>query len=146
MQATQKNDYDITVMRGPSVSELILSPEPILFTGVERPDVIVALAPEGVMRKRELFAKMSSKGRVILAKGVGNPRYCAPMPQKSTSRGMASRRTERALAALSLLAREPKIPSPSRCSKWRYEAPSAVKPWRAALASCNERQPLPPLS
>ena len=43
MQVTQRNDYDITVMRGPSVSELILSPEPILFTGVEQPDVIVAL-------------------------------------------------------------------------------------------------------
>jgi len=104
MRVTQKNDYDITVMRGPSVTELILAPEPILYTGVERPDVIVALAPEGVMRKRELFARMSPEGRVILAKGVEIPDTAARIVEIDfKAHGM--KRTERALAALSLLAR-----------------------------------------
>lgn len=104
MQVTQKNDYDITVMRGPSVSELILSPEPILFTGVEQPDVIVALACEGVMRKRELFAKMSPEGRVILAKGIEIPDTVARITEIDF-KTHDLKRTERALAALALLAR-----------------------------------------
>ncbi len=104
MRVTQKNDYDITVMRGPSVSELILSPEPILYTGVERPGVIVALAPEGVARKRELFAKMSPEGRVILAKGIEIPDTAAHIVEIDF-KAHGLKRTERALAALSLLAR-----------------------------------------
>jgi 2-oxoglutarate/2-oxoacid ferredoxin oxidoreductase subunit beta len=104
MRVTQKNDYDITVMRGPSVSELILSPEPILFTGVERPDAIVALAREGVMRKRELFATMSSKGRVMVEKGLEVPDTAAAILEIDF-KGHGFKRTERALAALALLAR-----------------------------------------
>lgn len=104
MQATRKNDYDITVMRGPSVSELILSPGPILFTGVERPDVIVALAGEGVARRRGLFGKMSSEGRVFLAKGVEIPDTAARIIEIDF-KANGLKRTERALAALALLAR-----------------------------------------
>ena len=104
MRVTQKNDYDITVMRGPSVSELILSPEPIIYTGVERPDVIVALAREGVMRKRELFAKMSPEGRVILKKGLEIPDTIAKIVEIDFQ-GHGIKRTEQALAALSLVAR-----------------------------------------
>jgi len=104
MQATQKNDYDITVMRGPSVSELILSPEPIGYTGVERPDLVVALAPEGVRRKAELFAKMAPTGRVLCEKGLVLPATAARLLEVDFKRH-GFRRTERALAALVLLAR-----------------------------------------
>jgi 2-oxoglutarate/2-oxoacid ferredoxin oxidoreductase subunit beta len=104
MRATQKNDYDITVMRGPSISELILSPEPILYTGVEQPDVIVALAREGVTRKRELFAKMSLDGRILREKGLKIPDTPAHIIEIDF-KGYGFKRTERALAALSLLAR-----------------------------------------
>ena len=104
MQATQKNDYDITVMRGPSVSELILSPEPILFTGVQHPDVIIAIAPEGVVRKRDLFAKMSSGARVILAKGLEIPHTAARILEIDF-KGLDVKRTEQAFAALAVLAR-----------------------------------------
>jgi 2-oxoglutarate/2-oxoacid ferredoxin oxidoreductase subunit beta len=104
MWVTQKNDYDITVMRGPSVSELILSPEPILYTGVEKPDVIVALAREGVHRKREIFAKMSPDGRILREKGLEIPDTPAHI-MEIDFKGYGIKRTERALAALSLLAR-----------------------------------------
>jgi 2-oxoglutarate/2-oxoacid ferredoxin oxidoreductase subunit beta len=104
MRATQKNDYDITVMRGPSVSEIILSPEPILYTGVETPGVIVALAREGVNRKRDLFAKMSPDGRILREKGLEIPDTPAHITEIDF-KGHGFRRTERALAALSLLAR-----------------------------------------
>ena len=55
LQTTQKNEYNITVLRGPSISELILSPEEIDFTGIENPTVMVALDQEGVDRRRDLF-------------------------------------------------------------------------------------------
>jgi pyruvate/2-oxoacid:ferredoxin oxidoreductase beta subunit/Pyruvate/2-oxoacid:ferredoxin oxidoreductase gamma subunit len=104
MQVTQKNDYDITVMRGPSVTELILSPNPILYTGVEQPDVIVALAPEGIMRKRDLFGRMSSMGRVILEKGLEVPDTTARVIEIDF-KAQGIKRADRALATLFILGR-----------------------------------------
>ncbi len=103
MRATQKNAYYITVMRGPSVSELVISPEPILYTGVERPDVVVALAREGVERKRGIFAAMSPAGRIILNKGLEIP-YTAAQVMEVDFKGLGIKRIEWALAALALLA------------------------------------------
>ncbi len=57
LQTTQKNEYNITVLRGPSISELILSPEEIDYTGIERPSAIVALDQEGRERCSEILAK-----------------------------------------------------------------------------------------
>lgn len=45
---TQRDDYPVTVRSGYSVSEVILSPEEILFTGIPTPDMVVALFPEGM--------------------------------------------------------------------------------------------------
>ena len=42
LNATQKNDYPITVLRGHSISELVLSAEEIGFSGIANPDVIVS--------------------------------------------------------------------------------------------------------
>jgi 2-oxoglutarate ferredoxin oxidoreductase subunit beta len=104
MHVAQKNDYDITVLRGPSVTELIISPEPITYTGVEKPDVIVALSREGVMRKRDIFSKAPSQSRVILAKGVEIPATRARIIEIDFNANAISK-AQRALAALSLLAR-----------------------------------------
>jgi len=45
--ATQRNDYPVTVRTGFSLSEVMLAPEEILFTGVSSPDVVLDLFPEG---------------------------------------------------------------------------------------------------
>jgi pyruvate/2-oxoacid:ferredoxin oxidoreductase beta subunit len=103
MHVTQKNDYNITVMRGPSVTELIISPEAIGYTGVEEPDVVVALSEEGVRRRRDLFEKMRSEGRVILAAGVEIPPTAASI-REVNFKGGAIKKKERALAAVSMLA------------------------------------------
>ncbi len=58
MHATQKNDYPITVLRGHSVCELVLSPEPVDYTGIDVPDVVIALAPEGVARRKAVFQRL----------------------------------------------------------------------------------------
>ena len=104
MHVTQKNDYPITVMRGPAITELIISPKPISYPGVERPDVVVALSEEGVRRRRELFARVKPEGRIVVAKGVALP----PTPARVLHvdfQAWSIKRRERALAALVVVAR-----------------------------------------
>ena len=55
LHATQKNEYSVTVLRGPSISELILSPDNIEYTGIKKPTTIVALGQEGVNHRKALF-------------------------------------------------------------------------------------------
>ena len=73
LSASQKNDYNITVLRGPSVSEVILDGGAAGFTGIERPSAILALSDEGVQRRRSLFDLAEGNTRIIRAKGVQVP-------------------------------------------------------------------------
>ena len=73
LNVTQKNEYNITVMTGPSISELILSPEEIDYTGTVNPAAVIALAPEGVARRKALFAKLDQQALVIQVAGVEIP-------------------------------------------------------------------------
>ncbi|HDR16097.1 MAG TPA: 2-oxoglutarate synthase [Desulfobacteraceae bacterium] len=73
LRASQKNEYNITVLRGPSVSELILSPEDIVFTGIEKPTVMVALAGEGVARRKALLSSLDESALVLRLAGVDIP-------------------------------------------------------------------------
>ncbi len=57
--ATQHDDYPTTVKTGHSVSEVILSPEEIRFTGIERPDILILLAPESVKKVKHYLPKMA---------------------------------------------------------------------------------------
>ncbi len=52
--ATQKNDNPVTQGTGFSLSEIVLSRDEIYYTGIDMPDVIVAVSEDGV---RELAAK-----------------------------------------------------------------------------------------
>ena len=105
MNVTQKNDYHITVMRGPSVTEVIVSPQAITYTGVGKPDVIIALSKEGVQKRWGLFERMTKRGRIILAAGVEIPTTDAQVEEVAFKAG-GIKKKERALAALYLLARD----------------------------------------
>jgi pyruvate/2-oxoacid:ferredoxin oxidoreductase beta subunit/Pyruvate/2-oxoacid:ferredoxin oxidoreductase gamma subunit len=50
LRATQKDDYPITMRTGHSISEVILSPEPIDYTGIDSPDFFVLLSASGLAR------------------------------------------------------------------------------------------------
>jgi 2-oxoglutarate ferredoxin oxidoreductase subunit beta len=52
LSATQKDDYPITVQTGYSVSEIIVSPERIDYTGIDSPDFFVVLSEDGLARVR----------------------------------------------------------------------------------------------
>ena len=105
MHVSQKNDYNITVMRGPSVAELIFSPQSISYTAVEKPQAIIALAPEGVQRCRGLFEKMQKGGRIVLAAGVEVPSTAGQILEVDFKAGGVKNK-EMALAACYLLARD----------------------------------------
>ncbi len=79
--AAQQDDYPVTVQTGHSISELILGPQPILFTGVTRPDVLIlasedgrkasarylkALTPESYLFTTPEFATLDTPARKII--------------------------------------------------------------------------------
>lgn len=104
MHVTQKNDYNITVMRGPSVTEVIISPKAVAYTGVEHPDVVFALSQEGVDRGWNLLKEIKPQGRIILNSGVSIPKTSSHVLEVDFKR-WGIKKEERALGALSLLAR-----------------------------------------
>jgi pyruvate/2-oxoacid:ferredoxin oxidoreductase beta subunit/Pyruvate/2-oxoacid:ferredoxin oxidoreductase gamma subunit len=69
---TQKNDYPVTVGSGFSLSEVALSPEPILYTGSERPDAVVIASPDGLreVQSRGDLERLASGGIVIADESV----------------------------------------------------------------------------
>ncbi len=67
LHATLKNDYPITVLTGHSVSEVIVSPDPIDYTGLARPSVVIALAEDGVKRRASGFAQWGEDTLVLRA-------------------------------------------------------------------------------
>jgi hypothetical protein len=98
-------------LRGPSISELILSPQKIDYTGIKRPSVILALAQEGVDRRRDMFKHLDSDALVLEADGVQVPACSArihPMDLKSRR----IKKPDWALASLGIMAGLGKIISP----------------------------------
>ncbi len=73
LNVTQKNEYDITVLRGASITEVILSPDEINFTGIESPSVIIALSQEGINRRKALFNQSDHNTLIIHTPDVDLP-------------------------------------------------------------------------
>jgi pyruvate/2-oxoacid:ferredoxin oxidoreductase beta subunit/Pyruvate/2-oxoacid:ferredoxin oxidoreductase gamma subunit len=111
LRTTQKNEYNITVLRGPSISELILSPEKIDFTGIENPTVMVALDQEGVDRRRDLFEHLSEDALIIQIRGVSLPASKARI-HKVDFKNQGIKRMDWALASLAVLAKHKNVIHP----------------------------------
>ena len=105
--ATQKNDYPITVMKGHSVSEVILSDVAVEYTGIEDPAVVIALAPEGVNRRKKMLAALSPLSVVIKATGV-ELSGCRATVIEVDFKAHKIKSQDWALAALAVLARQNK--------------------------------------
>ncbi|MDM8525162.1 thiamine pyrophosphate-dependent enzyme [Desulfococcaceae bacterium HSG8] len=102
LNVTQKNDYNITVLVGPSVSELILSPEKIDYTGITDPTVVIVLAAEGVARRKAMFDKIGPETLIIKAADVDIPATRGTVISADfKDRGI--KKQDRALASLALL-------------------------------------------
>jgi pyruvate/2-oxoacid:ferredoxin oxidoreductase beta subunit/Pyruvate/2-oxoacid:ferredoxin oxidoreductase gamma subunit len=73
LYTTQKNDYPITVMRGHSVTEVILDERPVGYTGIETPGIVIALADEGIKKRKAIFGRLGADAVVFKAQGLELP-------------------------------------------------------------------------
>lgn len=105
LTASQKIAHDITVLRGASISEVLLGPKSVGFTGIEHPDVVLALGREGVDRRRGIFTELKPDSLVIQAGGIAIPETSAQVRLIDFQK-LHLAEPDWALAALILLARE----------------------------------------
>ncbi|GMU81884.1 MAG: hypothetical protein AMXMBFR47_17550 [Planctomycetota bacterium] len=99
--AAQQDDFPITVRKGHSISNLIVSSEPILYAGLDHPDVLIILSDDGLKRLGRL--DRLSPSCVVLADDTlalpPTPATVRRIPAEKFSRGAG-----KAAAALAVLA------------------------------------------
>lgn len=104
----QKSEYNITVLRGPSISEVILDMDDIDYTGIDRPSVILALAGEGVQRRIGIFDGLDERTLVVKAADVDMP-GCGAVVRNVDFKALGIKPAERGLAGLAMLAKQETI-------------------------------------
>jgi Pyruvate/2-oxoacid:ferredoxin oxidoreductase gamma subunit len=103
LRVTQKNEYNITVLRGPSIADLILSPGPVEYTGTETPNVVLALADEGVLKRKDIFGRLAPGALAIRAADVNIPETRARVVEIDF-KARKIKEVDRALTGLAALA------------------------------------------
>jgi pyruvate/2-oxoacid:ferredoxin oxidoreductase beta subunit len=66
LRATQRDDYPNTMKSGHSVSELVLGPSEILYTGINRPDAMLILGGDGYQKIPRYVRKMKCQDRLFV--------------------------------------------------------------------------------
>lgn len=103
MNVSMKSDYNITVLRGQSVSEILISPETIRYAGIKSPSVVLALSDEGVQRRKAIFANLLPDTFVLKEKRVSIPKTRAKVLEVGF-RELKIKRQDWALASLAVMA------------------------------------------
>lgn len=107
MNVSMKNDYNITVLRGQSVSEILISSNKIGYTGIESPTVVLALSAEGVQRRAKIFAHLKPTTFVVKEKSVAIPETRADVVEIDFKE-LKIKKEDWALAALGVMAKKEK--------------------------------------
>ncbi len=66
LYASQRNEYPVTVRTGFSISELIISPSEIIFSGISKPDILVILSADGLTQAAHWLAIMVASDLVFI--------------------------------------------------------------------------------
>jgi len=103
LHATKKGSYPVTVGVGFSTAEILLSSEPIHFTGISVPDAVIATSQDGLNKVRGLVEKMT-KGAVYLDASLESPATKATVV-KHDFRGPLGGRSAVLVALVMLLGR-----------------------------------------
>ena len=77
LQATQKDDYPITVMTGHSITEIILSPAHIDYTAIDSPDYFVVISEDGLQKCRGRMEKLASSATLYAEESLELPATAA---------------------------------------------------------------------
>lgn len=100
--SAQRDDYPITVKSGHSVSEVIVSPEEIHYSGVEKPDLLVVVSDDGLGKAGPYLEHMDASGVVFAVAGLDLPATAAKVVTVDPS--SAATRIPRASLALAMVA------------------------------------------
>lgn len=75
LHVTQKNDNPVTQGTGFSLSEIILSPEPVLFTGIEEIDTLLVVSSDGAceLRSSGAYDRVTENTLLLADTGVELP-------------------------------------------------------------------------
>ena len=104
MNVSMKSDYNITVLRGQSVSEILISPYKISYTGIEVPTVLLALSEEGVRKRERIFARLMPDTFMVKERSVSIPDTVADVHEFDFKK-MKIKREDWALASLAVMAK-----------------------------------------
>lgn len=108
---TQRNDYPVTVKSGHSVSEVILSPQEIGYTGINKPEVMILLFKEGLSTVHNQLDAMTEND-VLVINGdllpIDTRARLVPIDFKQTGR-WANRKEYWAIIALARVLHEMRI-------------------------------------
>ncbi len=107
MNVSIKNDYNITVLRGQSVSEILIDPQKIGYTGIESPTIVLALSDEGVQRRQYIFADLKPDTFVLKEKSVAIPETKAEVVEIDFKK-LKIKKQDWALASLGIIAKQGK--------------------------------------
>jgi len=72
LEVSKKGIYPVTVGSGFSTSEIILSPDPINFTGIVDPDVVIVVSEDGLQSNIETISNMN-KGILVIDDSLTAP-------------------------------------------------------------------------
>jgi pyruvate/2-oxoacid:ferredoxin oxidoreductase beta subunit len=103
LQASLKSDYPITVLRGHSICEVVLDPQRVGFTGIRQPGVVLAIAREGVARKKAFLSALPEEAVIYADSSIDLPATSARVEALACDE-LAIARNEKALALLSYMA------------------------------------------
>jgi pyruvate/2-oxoacid:ferredoxin oxidoreductase beta subunit len=97
LHVSQKNDNPITQGSGFSLSELILSPRPIDYSGIETPDAVLVVSEDGAreLARSGTFARCGAATLVLADEGVTLPNLAgevraAPLRTRAGAKGAAT--------------------------------------------------------
>lgn len=66
----RRADFPVTIQTGFSIAELVISPEPIDYFGIPKPDIAAVIAPEGKVKIEKLISKMDGLGKLYYSEGL----------------------------------------------------------------------------
>jgi pyruvate/2-oxoacid:ferredoxin oxidoreductase beta subunit/Pyruvate/2-oxoacid:ferredoxin oxidoreductase gamma subunit len=95
LEATQKDDYPITVMTGHSLAELIFSRQPIDYTASESPDYLLAVSADGLAAMRDRIKTLPDTCTIYAEQRLDLPASAArvirlPIAQAAAAAGKES--------------------------------------------------------
>ncbi|UCF32889.1 MAG: 2-oxoacid:acceptor oxidoreductase family protein [Phycisphaerales bacterium] len=110
LDATQKDDYPITVMTGHSLSEVIVSNERIDYTAIDAPDYFVVISQDGLKRARARIEQLPETCTLYAEESLGLPDTKARvvrLPWAATARKIS--RLSIAVIALAAMLRDSEL-------------------------------------